>query len=66
MALGIAETEGIEIYNAGHTKYAHHLPVAYRSDQLVLGLILQNILDHILRFTLKWLQGTAAAPLGQD
>ena len=66
VALGIAETEGMEIYNAGPTGHAHHLSVGYRSDQPVLGSILQKALDYIPQSTLERLQGTEAASPRQD
>ena len=43
----IAEAEGIEVYNAGPTGHEYHLSFGYRSDQPLLGSILQKVLDGI-------------------
>ena len=66
VALDIAETEGMTVYNAGPTGHAYQLSVGYRSDQPVLGSILQKVLDQIPQSTLERLQGAAATPLGQN
>ena len=41
----IAEMEGMTVYNAGPTGHSYPLAVGYRSDQPVLGLIMQKALD---------------------
>ena len=53
----IARQEGITIYNAGSTGHSYELAIGYRSDQPVLGSILQKTLDHIPASTLERLQG---------
>lgn len=42
---GIAEMEGMTVYNAGSTGHSYPLAVGYRSDQPVLGSIMQKALD---------------------
>ena len=54
----IAELEGMTVYNAGPTGYSYDLTVGYRSDQPVLGSILQKTLDYIPQSTLERLQST--------
>ena len=54
----IAEMEGMTVYNAGPTGYSYDLTVGYRSDQPVLGSILQKTLDYIPQSTLERLQST--------
>ena len=66
VALGMAEMEDMDIYNAGPTGHSHHLSIGYRSDQPVLGSMLQKVLDSIPQSTLEQLQGAAIASLGQD
>ena len=53
----IAEREGITVYNAGPIDHVHPLTVGYRSDQPVLGSILQKALDAIPESTLERIQG---------
>ena len=42
---GIAEMEGTAVHNAGPTGHSYPLAVGYRSDQPVLGSIMQKALD---------------------
>ena len=53
----IAEQEGMTVYNAGPTGYSYDLSVGYRSDQPVLGAILQKALDTIPASALEQIQG---------
>ena len=53
----IAEREGMTVYNAGPTGYSYDLSVGYRSDQPVLGTILQKALDTIPASALERIQG---------
>ena len=47
VAKGIADREGITVYNAGPTGHDQPLAIGYRDDLPVLGGILQKTLDHI-------------------
>ena len=53
----ISREEGITIYNAGSTGHSYELAIGYRSDQPVLGSILQKTLDYLPASTLERLQG---------
>ena len=48
-----SEKEGITIHDAGPTGHAHDLTVGYRSDQPILGSILQKALDSMPTHTIE-------------
>jgi hypothetical protein len=51
---------GITVYDAGPTGYEYDVAIGYRSDQPLLGSIMQKTLDGIPQSVLESIQGTAS------
>ena len=56
----VAGSMGITVYDAGPTSHEYDLAVGYRSDQPLLGSIMQKTLDGIPQSVLEGIQGTAS------